>query len=1283
MALNQLRLALLTFARGWDGATLSGSVLLLPSGDPTAPLFGGTSARFAGTKFALQAVVAAGTDTLATTTLTGVAVTPPDLSQAETLFGALGSKFAVVDQTAPGALPPTTARVMKPLPPSYTGLLPPGATRSAFAATPDDFLCAQRGRQPTLPLPPPPPRTVSWGQVISYALRNPALARALGLIWDFTVPAAALPDSGWLFVSPLAADGGSGLTAAWNATPDAVKCYASFVPPMVAARPLFSAVLFPVSNPASPTFTPDQSALDRAFQEAEAYSEGFARLVHVRQPDSIDTATGAEDAGVAPGSDAGIQIGWDDEQVAEWHNRQIALSLGAGPIPSLESPVGVLGYRVDVRIPSTGEPAGSNAGWSSLMAAAATVPPAYVGKLTAFSGELTVEPTPSALAGAAQFWLPLYFSQWRGTQLGVRDDLPRLLAGGVAAGKSTAPVKSAFAAIDVPGAPRLIYGTTYQFRVRLADLTGAGPGPSQHPTPESAAQRTTLTFSRHVPPKAFTLATTTAPAAEVSGIALTRPRLGYPDALLTPRYGATGLLARSAAQALLAQLGYAPDGTPPTTPPSKNPQLAIGLPDPDVKTVELRVEVRTLAGDTADDVSADGRFLTVYRTTRAVPPLPNLPAGRMLTPAEVTVDTPLLTIDIAWEDYPEITTLASQGPAEPVRLLLPRTRDVRVVITPIGDGKPGYFGSFVNPARTPPTIGMTAKLNVRAPATAEPDLFAAPLDGSPALQAFFFRPVDQGDIVSGIMQRLAEQLHLLADGLTLYAAPGERVVFGCSGGFKHQIAPDGSRITFASAAELLAKWSLVFQAVIQRDWTWDGLVNGTLQALTQDVAHAVVVLGNVQIPRSASTEALSGTPDRTRTRVVFVHAIDPTVPDAADGLAARPPIWLQGMIAGSGGDVAVASAQVAMRLPLAIPPADLPEPVSAGYALSPYVPGAAYASTGPRDRRLWVEFTAAPPKGFAIFARVLAYAPDPLLYTDRRLLEAPPPTDPALPLDPETLRLISPGQPIDEDGAETMVPLIPSSDRPNRFVLPLPPGLDPQAPELMGMWTYEFRVGRVTKAMVAAGTGGTALWCLAHARFGRPLRLAGLQHPAPALSVVAQWRPRIPVGRIDPPLPPVLVATAGYTRPVLHGQLVGNGQPYTTIAFLLYAQVPQADGSVFRNVLLKYVLATPVTVGNLGPALYAQQVFRQADILAVLDALGLPASVPLSVVGVEFLPAGGSVEGGRQHPDGQPDPLGGESFARRRILRTSPLTPVEPACCVLPGASALAALAISGLRHAN
>ena len=850
----------------------------------------------------------------------------------------------------------------------------------------------------------------------------------------------------------------------------------------------------------------------------------------------------------------------------------------------------------------------------------------------------------------------------------MRDDLPRLLAGGVAAGKSTAPTKSAFAAVDVPGAPRLLYGTTYQFRVRLADLTGAGPDPSQKPVAETAAQRATLTFSRHVPPKAFALATN-GPADEVVGLALTRPRLGYPEALMTPRYGADALLARSAAEALLAQLGYAPDGTPPAVQPPRNSQISIGLPDPDVRSVELRVEVRALAGDTADDVSADGRYVTVYRTTRDVPTLPPLPGGRALTPEEIVADTPPLQIDIAWLDVAEIATLATQGPAEPVRLLLPRARDVRVVMTPIGDGPPGYFGSFTDPTRIPPAIGMTSKLGLRAAATAEPELFATPLDGSPALQAFFFRPVASGDVIAGIMQRLAKQLNLLSDGLTLYAAPGERVVFGCSGGFKHQIAPDGSRITFASAAELLTKWSLIYQTVIQRDWTWDGLQNGALEARTQDTAGLVVVLGNVQIPRSVSADALAGTSDRTRTRtrILFVHAIDPAVPNPADGLTARPPVWLHGTVAGPAGAFDVDSPHVAIRLPLAVPPAAVPEPVSAGYALSPYMTGTAYASTGPRDRRLWVEFTSPPPEGLAIFARVLAYAPDPLLYTDRRLLAAAPPADPALPLDPETMRLISPQQPIDEDGAETMVPLIPSTDQPTRFVLPLPPGVDPKAPELFGMWTYEFRVGHVTQAMVAAASGGAAFWCLAHARFGRPLRLAGLQHPAPAMAVVAQWQPRIPLGRIDPPLPPVLVATADYAKPVLYGQMVGNGQPHTTIAFLLYAQVPQADGSSFRNILLKHVLADPVSANKAGPALYARQVFHLQDIVAVLDALGLPAAVPLSIVGAEFLLAGGSIEGGRQQPASQPDPLASETFAQRRILRSSPLTPVESACCIMTG----------------
>ncbi len=197
-----------------------------------------------------------------------------------------------------------------------------------------------------------------------------------------------------------------------------------------------------------------------------------------------------------------------------------------------------------------------------------------------------------------------------------------------------------------------------------------------------------------MPPKAFTLAAT-GPAGEAAGIALARPRLGYPEALMTPRYGA---------DALLAQLGYAPDGPPPPAPPAKNTQIAIGLPDPDVRRVELRVEVRALAGDTADDITADGRFLTVYRATRDVPVLPALPGGRTLTPQEVVADTPPLQIDIAWQDVPEIATLATAAPAEADLLLLPRACDVRVVMTPVAaTAHPGISAASLTPleARRP------------------------------------------------------------------------------------------------------------------------------------------------------------------------------------------------------------------------------------------------------------------------------------------------------------------------------------------------------------------------------------------------------------------------------------------------------------------------------------------------------------------------------------------------------------------------------------------------------
>ena len=73
-------------------------------------------------------------------------------------------------------------------------------------------------------------------------------------------------------------------------------------------------------------------------------------MIHCYQPPTIDTATG-DTSGLAPGAEAGIQLAWDDEQVTIWLDRQVGLLRDRATRASAnpEAPLGVLGYRVDVR----------------------------------------------------------------------------------------------------------------------------------------------------------------------------------------------------------------------------------------------------------------------------------------------------------------------------------------------------------------------------------------------------------------------------------------------------------------------------------------------------------------------------------------------------------------------------------------------------------------------------------------------------------------------------------------------------------------------------------------------------------------------------------------------------------------------------------------------------------------------------------------------------------------------------------------------------------------------
>ena len=373
-----------------------------------------------------------------------------------------------------------------------------------------------------------------------------------------------------------------------------------------------------------------------------------------------------------------------------------------------------------------------------------------------------------------------------------------------------------------------------------------------------------------------------------------------------------------------------------------------------------------------------------------------------------------------------------------------------------------------------------------------------------------------------------------------------------------------------------------------------------------------------------------------------------------------------------------------LTLPVTTVPVQVPKIVAAGIALSEFKHNSEYSETSYRQRYLWLEFEEEikdPNDNY--FARVLTYAPDPLLAfpnPDQLLVKQ---EDPALPVDPELIRIITKDESHDSAGLDAMQ-LMEEETAPPReplikvsklhYLLPLPPGLHSESNELFGFFTYELRVGHTEK-----------IWSTAQGRFGLPARVNGVQHPAPPLKCLVNQTVN------------GITATAQYATALFNGKNVTGKPPKTEIWCMLYAQARQADGSINRNILLddrklEYInpaisLYSKINVqlnefisnhakytdikkanslrANLDAPLTGKVFWEKAEINQLLDQYNLSHDSGLSVLAVEMMPRYDQyILKGKDNVATTDDikPLSRE-LGQYRILRTSPLASAPDICC--------------------
>jgi hypothetical protein len=378
-----------------------------------------------------------------------------------------------------------------------------------------------------------------------------------------------------------------------DADPKVVKRFAAKIPKLKDGddRALFAAIQFPVlvdvpADPADEDVPVQPSNMDELLIETEQYDDGFCKIVHANQPVSSDLLREKEDKELPVITDTGVRLAWDDEQLLIWMSRQLkkdnALTAGGRNI----APMGVMQYRVDVRVNSDVVP-NPNA-WAPLCKVKNKVDLMLGNNLIDGinnESELGIEVYPAQVDSRKDepFWLPQYFTNWIGKSLVLQDedaiDIFKKEENVIKGVDKKATKNNQYDAVGLNDF-QLLYGSKYDFRVRLADLSGGGPELGDNRKYAAPAPEGFCDFRRYVQPQTVRLKNALPEKDDEyfkdEELTVKRPLLGYPSVLFTGEYP-------NAVNDLIADTDVA-----------IVEKREVGLSDPNVDSVEVLVEVKAL-----------------------------------------------------------------------------------------------------------------------------------------------------------------------------------------------------------------------------------------------------------------------------------------------------------------------------------------------------------------------------------------------------------------------------------------------------------------------------------------------------------------------------------------------------------------------------------------------------------------------------------------------------------------------------------------------------------------